>query len=52
MVYGKNTPDSCCKQLLYISLKTNVLFREQAITEGQFVAWYMEDELVVLGVLD
>jgi tRNA U34 2-thiouridine synthase MnmA/TrmU len=32
----------------YISLKTECTFQPQsAITEGQFVAWYMEDELVV-----
>jgi tRNA-specific 2-thiouridylase len=46
--------DNLCKQLLYINLKTECMsFREpqSAITEGQFVAWYIEDELVGSGVI-
>lgn len=43
-----------CKAQLYRAEEgTYVLFEEQqsAITEGQFVAWYLEDELIGSGVI-
>jgi tRNA-specific 2-thiouridylase len=42
------------KQLLCINLKTEcmcLLKNINAITEGQFAAWYIEDELVGSGVI-
>jgi tRNA-specific 2-thiouridylase len=45
--------DSRCKQLLHqFENGMYVSFREpQSAITGQFVAWYMEDELVGSGVI-
>jgi tRNA-specific 2-thiouridylase len=52
---GKNTLQTTFASSHFTSIwKRNVrFFREpqSAITEGQFVAWYIEDELVGSGVI-